>query len=89
MDKQKTSPKGIEETSDIEKNSEKSHESIAMAQTGVTAEERYQLIAKAAYHRAEQRGFIPGAELDDWLAAEAEIDGTLGKVAADSQQKGP
>jgi hypothetical protein len=87
MDNQKTSPEGIEETSDIEKNSEKSHESIAVAQTGVTAEERYQLIAKAAYHRAEQRSFTPGAELDDWLAAEAEIDGMLGKVAADNQPK--
>ena len=28
----------------------------------------------AAYLRAEQRGFVPGHELEDWLAAEAEID---------------
>jgi hypothetical protein len=28
-------------------------------------------IAERAYHIAEQRGFEPGMELDDWLAAEA------------------
>jgi hypothetical protein len=31
---------------------------------------RYAMIADAAYFRAEQRGFIPGHELEDWLAAE-------------------
>jgi hypothetical protein len=30
-------------------------------------------IAEAAYYRAEQRGFQPGFEHEDWLAAEAEI----------------
>jgi hypothetical protein len=30
-------------------------------------------IALAAYFIAEKRGFEPGRELDDWLAAEAEI----------------
>jgi hypothetical protein len=29
-------------------------------------------IAKAAYFLAQQRGFAPGHELDDWLAAEKE-----------------
>jgi hypothetical protein len=32
-----------------------------------------QQIAEAAYFRAEQRGFVPGNELDDWLDAEAEV----------------
>jgi DUF2934 family protein len=31
------------------------------------------MIAHAAYLRAEQRGFEPGHEVEDWLAAEAEI----------------
>jgi hypothetical protein len=31
-------------------------------------------IAEAAYWRAERRGFTAGQELDDWLAAEREID---------------
>ncbi len=35
---------------------------------------RHQMIAEAAYYRAECRGFESGCELDDWLAAEAEID---------------
>ena len=30
-------------------------------------------IARAAYFRAERRGFAPGRELEDWLAAEAEL----------------
>lgn len=31
------------------------------------------MTAEAAYYHAEQRGFKPGHELEDWLAAEAEI----------------
>jgi len=30
-------------------------------------------IAEAAYFQAERRGFAPGHELEDWLAAEIEI----------------
>ncbi len=33
-------------------------------------------VAAAAYHLAEQRGFEPGRELDDWLAAEALVAAT-------------
>lgn len=33
------------------------------------------MISDAAYYRAQKRGFAPGRELDDWLAAEAEITG--------------
>ncbi len=35
---------------------------------------RLQRIEQAAYRRAESRGFAPGHEMDDWLAAEREID---------------
>ena len=31
-------------------------------------------IATAAYYRAERRGFAPGGALEDWLAAEQEIE---------------
>ena len=31
------------------------------------------LIAEAAYYKAEERGFAPGHELDDWVAAESEV----------------
>jgi hypothetical protein len=40
------------------------------------ARRRYQRIAEAAYRRAERRGFAPGGELDDWLAAEREYEGS-------------
>jgi hypothetical protein len=36
------------------------------------------LIAEAAYHRARQRGFAPGRELQDWIEAEAEVMTRLG-----------
>ena len=35
---------------------------------------RRAMTAEAAYYRAERRGFEPGHELDDWIAAEAEIE---------------
>jgi hypothetical protein len=38
------------------------------------SESREARIAEAAYWRAERRGFVPGQELDDWLAAEREVD---------------
>ena len=44
----------------------------------VNAEARHELIAEAAYYNAERRGFTPGRELDDWLAAEAELIARLG-----------
>jgi hypothetical protein len=31
------------------------------------------MIEMAAYFRAERRGFAPGHDFEDWLAAEAEI----------------
>jgi hypothetical protein len=43
----------------------------------VDPQQRGTLIARAAYFRAMQRGFEPGGELEDWLAAEAEVDAEL------------
>jgi len=43
----------------------------------IGAEERRRLIAEAAYLRAEQRGFVGGDPMSDWLAAEADIDASL------------
>jgi len=31
------------------------------------------LIAEEAYYRAQSRGFEPGHELEDWIAAEKEV----------------
>ena len=38
-----------------------------------SANEVYEMIAAAAYYRAEKRGFTPGLEADDWVQAEAEV----------------
>ncbi len=35
------------------------------------------MIAEEAYFRAQRRDFRPGGELEDWLAAEAEVDRRL------------
>lgn len=43
----------------------------------ITSEERWKMIAIAAYHKAEQRGFAPGSELQDWAEAEKEVDEPL------------
>lgn len=37
------------------------------------------MIAEAAYFKAEKRGFVPGDEMEDWLKAEKEILGTSSK----------
>jgi len=40
-------------------------------------QEREAMIAESAYFRCAHRGFEPGHEVDDWLAAESEIDAAL------------
>jgi len=37
-------------------------------------EDRNLMIAEAAYYRAEQRGFTPDQETEDWLEAEKQIE---------------
>ena len=43
----------------------------------VSEDVRRAMIAEGAYLRAERRGFAPGHENEDWLAAEAEVDALL------------
>ena len=40
----------------------------------ITPEERWKMIAIAAYHKAEKRNFAPGNDFQDWVDAEKEID---------------
>jgi hypothetical protein len=42
-------------------------------------EARDAMIGEAAYFRSAHRGFEPGHEVDDWLAAESEIDAALSR----------
>ena len=43
----------------------------------IDPERRRALIAEAAFIRAERRNFVPGFEVEDWLAAESEVDTML------------
>lgn len=43
----------------------------------ISTEERYRLIAEAAYYRALGRGFQGGDPLDDWCVAEQEVNASL------------
>ncbi len=45
------------------------------------SKERHRRIAEAAYLIAERRGFQGGSALEDWLAAEAQIDGRSAQVS--------
>ena len=48
--------------------------SVPDTESVVTVEECREMIAECAYFKAEKRGFVPGHELDDWLAAERETN---------------
>lgn len=50
----------------------------AAAKITVTPEQRYCMIAEAAYFHAERRGFR-GDPVKDWVAAEKEIEALLSK----------
>src|SRR5688572_22385131 len=52
------------------------------------ASSRRRRVEESAYYRAERRGFAPGAELDDWYAAEADEDERDGKAADRTQSEG-
>lgn len=47
---------------------------------------RHQMIAEAAYLRAELRGFTDGDPVDDWLEAEREVDSLLAERATQVTQ---
>jgi hypothetical protein len=46
----------------------------------VSESERRAVIAAEAYLRAERRNFTAGHEIEDWLAAEAEVNARLAHV---------
>lgn len=48
-----------------------------MTRARPSAERRQEMIAEAAYFRAQQRGFNGGDPVADWIAAEAEVDALL------------
>lgn len=50
---------------------------VHRSETSTSSEARRRMIAEAAYYRALSRGFKGGNPLDDWLAAEREINQRL------------
>jgi hypothetical protein len=51
----------------------------------LSQEDLQALIARAAYLRAEKRGFAPGHEEEDWLAAEAEVKSLIGEAGGNKR----
>ena len=43
----------------------------------LNADQRWRMVSEAAYFNAERRGFSPGGEVADWLAAEGQVDTLL------------
>jgi DUF2934 family protein len=62
------------------------HERGPMDKTMPSAAELYEMIAEAAYYRAQKRGFTPGAEAEDWLHAETEVIERVRKQYADKER---
>jgi hypothetical protein len=50
--------------------------------TSLPESDRTRMIELAAFYRAERRGFVPGFEAEDWLAAEAEIAAQIPAASA-------
>ncbi|MBM3393160.1 MAG: DUF2934 domain-containing protein [Betaproteobacteria bacterium] len=51
------------------------------ANSAISAEERRRMVEVCAYFLAEQRGFAPGNDQQDWLEAEARIAVMLAPAA--------
>lgn len=51
-----------------------------------SAAELYEMVAEAAYYRAQKRGFTPGLEAQDWQDAEAEVMERVRKQYADKER---
>lgn len=75
-------PAGVSATSRQQRRSKvqaaPARESLNGAAT-LSAEEIHAMVSDAAYLRAEMRNFAPGDELEDWYAAEAEINEWLSR----------
>jgi Protein of unknown function (DUF2934) len=57
-----------------------SEQSASGGSASIDPEVRLQLVAAEAYYRAERRGFAAGNELEDWVAAEMEVDSRLRQI---------
>jgi len=53
----------------------------------LSAEERHEMIAVAAYYLAEQRGFPGEGAMDDWVLAEHQIDRMVERMHHDGANR--
>lgn len=75
---EKAGPKAAGQKKSVAKKSVAKQDTRKAAQR-ILASERHQMIAEAAYLRAEAQGFISD-QREDWLMAEAEVDARLAKA---------
>ncbi len=54
-----------------------------------TTVHRDEMVRIAAYFRAERRGFAPGYEVADWLAAQVEVDARTTPASPAKPRKAP
>ncbi len=72
-----TQPSVPDADSQDEWSTQPSPSSGSEARRDISSAERRDMIQRIAYFRAQWRGWTPGAELDDWLHAEREVDAIL------------
>lgn len=73
--KAKTTTRKRKSVSKPEKAAAKSRAQVAAI--NISDEQRMEMIAQAAYYKAEKRGFTGGDPSEDWISAELEIDALL------------
>jgi hypothetical protein len=59
------------------KSARKDSTRVSQPSRPTSADERWRMIAQAAYFLANERGFDGGDPLSDWLAAEKRVDAML------------
>ena len=82
--KKKTTKKKVVKKTVVTKKAARRKTAVKVAsnarQNQFSHRERYEMIAKMAYFRAEKRGFEPGWEQQDWLESEKLVDGMFNEV---------
>ena len=64
---------------DVKADRQPRHSTAITVVPRVAATNQHGMVAEAAYYAAERRGFAPGFEMDDWLAAEQEVKERLSR----------
>ena len=67
-------------------NRAKPRQSPSPAALNTSPEARRRMIGDAAYYRYVHRGYAPGHDLDDWLAAEADFERALRRQPARAEE---